>query len=215
MVSVNEKKNLHTLIGKANKLNRKGKIYRYIAIFFMVILGIEIIASPFMGLGGDIFISIIPMIIMFGLFYLLFRHGKAVQNKAIAFSNEAQALNEEINSEVLPTLEYDDGKILHTHFIVEIPFMTNIEIDGKLLKIKSDRMTQRNTETTINLADVSNIKFKDVSLTPGYIGFETPSHSISKADFKTDSNTIPFAGAEVKKYILELKAYTEYLINNK
>lgn len=165
--------------------------------------------------GSDKLTGIIPVIIMIVAFYFLFRRGNKILIKSLELVKEGETVSDRIKNFELPTEQYGDGKVLHTNFIIEIPFLAQVVIDGTLLKIQIDRMSQHNKETVINLKDVSNIKFEDVTLTPGYIAFETPSHSISKADFKTDSNTIPFAGAEVKEYILELKAYTEYLMNNK
>ena len=215
MASVTEKKNFNALKSKAVKINRKGKVYKGISLFFMIVLGVDIIATPFMGKLSELWTSAIIMLVMFALFYLLFKHGKKLQVKAAEFVKEAMEAKNKIDSEELPSLAYGDGKTVHTHFVLDLPFYIDVNIDGKLLKIKAERMTQRNVETSINLADVSNIKFKEASLTPGYIGFETPAHSISNADFKTDSNTIPFANDDSKQYILELKEYTEFLMNTK
>ena len=210
-------RNIRTLTNRANRQRKNGLIYIILGAL-LLIGGLPMLFVPFsspemsVGLKIGFFIFLLAMVL---LYLKLFLHGLKLRKGDPEISRQLEFYKKAISEYDLPTESYDENKTLHTNFVIELPFLTQVTIDGALLKIISDRLTQKNKETVINLKDVSNIKFEDVTLTPGYIAFETPSHSISKADFKTDSNTIPFAGAEVKEYILELKAYTEYLMNNK
>lgn len=214
MNTMQDYENVKNISKRAKRKARNGKLF----IFFSIIMLIGSVPTTFIALFDNT--SDIKTRLILSLFYgitsllyiWLFIHGRNnIKNSKEALI-QINELKDALSNDEEPSINYEDNKLVHTHFIIENPFLTEITLDGKLLKIRSNRLTQRNKEISINLDSIIGIKFQDVSLTPGYLNFETSSHNIT--DFKTDENTIPFFG-DVKPYVLELKEYVEYVINNK
>lgn len=213
-ISMYSYSNAKKLVKSSKKAKRRGWIYMIIGGWFALSMAFGMITSITvkLDLGIKAGMFIFYLVLTF-LFCKLFIHGRQLVKNAPKQMQSAKEQAQNIYSQQLPYINYGNGQTLHTHFVIEIPFLTEVKINNNILKIKTNKISQRNQETIINLNDVSNIKFKDFSISPGYLGFETPAHPIPPDDFKTDPNTIPFADVNTKPYVLELKAYTEWIMS--
>lgn len=214
MNNIQTLRSLKQINNRSLKQNKWGNIHHVIGGFmiFSSILGVIAALLNFRtDLKFGIYSLLIDLIIG-GIFLLEFIHGSNLKHKSRKNTMKFNQLKRMIQNEDLPVYYYNNGNnMVHTHFTFTLPFLTEIILDNGLLKMKSDRLSMRNKEIVIKINTITNINFKDTSLlNPGYLNLIINGQS----DFNptTSTNSIVFFN-DGKDYILELKDYLEYSIN--
>lgn len=184
---------------------------------FMLFASLIGVITALVGFTQNNFKASLFMLVIYILmtvcFYLEFIHGTNLKHQARKKIMQANQLQRMIEREQLPVFYYNNGSsLVHTHFTFTTPYLTEVELNNNILKIKCDRPFLKNKETIVDLNNVTNINFREITLKPGYLNFVINGQI---EDYITVSpNTILFAG-DSKQYVYELKNYIEYVLGQR